>query len=1434
MNRSSIRLVLCALLPLSIFASNGTWTGTTSNDLEVTTNWTPNGIPTGIATFDSTVMSVNLYPQLTTAGPSPLIFSNFNFPNAANFMFTINGPYTLGFTGAGSGITGTNANTIITATNSATGMTVPQLIFSGATTSIGDAKLNAVAQSAGTLLNDSSTINLTQILVDGSGDSFSQNCTITIDSAIAAMQVNNYSTITTATTAVNNIGQVIFDGSGGIGSLVAGTGSNTVTILGNVIFTVDSSEPNIIGNGFQANNTTQVLFDGSGGFSGAHGGTGQSMVTIGGDAQILVTLTSSQLQSQGVGNDVAQIAFDGSGGTSFAAGGQGSSTVVLKDNAVISGTAPNYGYPGYYNSGTLNDTAQILFSGSGGTSYGAAGQGSSTVTITDSVTLNAVNTYYMAGGASEQNDVAQILFDGSGGTGYFSGGTGSMTVTINGQAQITADNPVNADADGFIYTETAYVNDLAQILFDGTPGLNYSGMGSGFCTATIGQGAQISASNGGFVGNYATYVNDVGQIVFDGGAGFGNGVSTGRGVVVAIEDNAILTAINTSGATLQGGYGNDCGQIIFDGSGGFSYDHGGSGSAQVTLQGAVQIAATNAGQVAGNSSSINDIAQILFDGSGGTSNDTGSTGTCTLSITDMVSLQATNSGTLGNFGSVVNNNIGQIIMDGGGGLNAYAGGTGQLAATISTATPITAVNQSSGAITNSSGSTSNNIGQIIFDGSNGSTPNAYASSGNLTVTLSNGASINASNSGTIVTDGTATAVGQIIFNGNPGIGTGSCVLQLDGAGPITALNTPFGYIVGGQIGFYNTVVQGTGVVQATNQGVIINLINGTGVAFYGSTTQAPNLTTQLSGSSLWVDSTTSPTITIGPFSGDAASTAIFNQTPNINTASGNTGVFNGDISGSAGVTIIGNGQQIFAGTNSYSGLTNVQSGTLTLINSNVPGALIVAGGGTFTGTGIVAGTAFIDGTVRPGNSPGTLQFLTGLTLSPSSTTQIEINNTQASLLAVSGGNATVAGTLQVLEDPGAAVGMTFPIVTDTGGTITGIFNKIKTTGPLIPVVLYSSNQVTLTLEDPPSNFAALLIAPDRLLRNIETLKHLDVRRQGYPVYCTPAREEYSAPAKSTCRGWFSKRNCENALSVQSKPSVQYVQKPWSVYVEPTGSFGHVETRKNVLGNSFQTVGARLGFDYLWTDENAPNSTWGAGLGSLVEYNHWWGQQYHHALNFSSNVAYGSLYATFFPKSAPEFSMNLIGGGGYSWYDFNRHPFGNSVTAKGRPGGGQADALFDIEYVFRRERFASLPEHFALTSSAAVQYTYANINGYQEHGAGPFDLKIGHQSTSTLSSLLGLRAGYLFRADSPVTITPEVMVQWQYQYLNASVHSHCSTSSGSSEFHFTVPRFARNSLIAGADLRIDIHQKTTIQLNYDLWYNPNGIINFFLLELKTEF
>ncbi len=122
---------------------------------------------------------------------------------------------------------------------------------------------------------------------------------------------------------------------------------------------------------------------------------------------------------------------------------------------------------------------------------------------------------------------------------------------------------------------------------------------------------------------------------------------------------------------------------------------------------------------------------------------------------------------------------------------------------------------------------------------------------------------------------------------------------------------------------------------------------------------------------------------------------------------------------------------------------------------------------------------------------------------------------------------------------------------------------------MIPIVAYSSNEATLTLENSPGTFAALLTAPDRILRNIETLKHLDVRRQNvFRAQETSSR----LTAENSEIARFGRRPTQTQIQEShqlTERAERNAPKPWSVYIEPMGSFGHVKSNKGIFGNTFQ-------------------------------------------------------------------------------------------------------------------------------------------------------------------------------------------------------------------------------------------------------------------------
>jgi autotransporter-associated beta strand protein len=168
-------------------------------------------------------------------------------------------------------------------------------------------------------------------------------------------------------------------------------------------------------------------------------------------------------------------------------------------------------------------------------------------------------------------------------------------------------------------------------------------------------------------------------------------------------------------------------------------------------------------------------------------------------------------------------------------------------------------------------------------------------------------------------------------------------------------------------------------------------------------------------------------------------------------STGTTQTFNGVISGSGGYrrtasTIGTGGVTVFTADNAYTGLTEVNRGTL-LVNGSLAAESPVTVGGTsqngiLGGTGTIYGpvTVLNSGTLAPGTSIGQLTISNTLTLQSGSTTVIELNKTLGTNDFVRGlSNVAYAGTLVVTNLSGTlASSNTFKLF--EAGAYTGAFD----------------------------------------------------------------------------------------------------------------------------------------------------------------------------------------------------------------------------------------------------------------------------------------------------------------------------------------------------------------------------------------------------------
>jgi len=115
----------------------------------------------------------------------------------------------------------------------------------------------------------------------------------------------------------------------------------------------------------------------------------------------------------------------------------------------------------------------------------------------------------------------------------------------------------------------------------------------------------------------------------------------------------------------------------------------------------------------------------------------------------------------------------------------------------------------------------------------------------------------------------------------------------------------------------------------------------------------------------------------------------------IDVGSGGTLNMGWNVSGtSVGITKNGTGSLVLTANNTYTGATVVNAGTLIVNGSLAAGsALTVASGATLGGTGTINGAATVNGFLRPGNSPGILNFGSSLALGATSEITMELNGT---------------------------------------------------------------------------------------------------------------------------------------------------------------------------------------------------------------------------------------------------------------------------------------------------------------------------------------------------------------------------------------------------------------------------------------------------------
>ncbi|WP_316231906.1 autotransporter domain-containing protein [Bradyrhizobium sp. SZCCHNR1051] len=865
-----------------------------------------------------------------------------------------------------------------------------------------------------------------------------------------------------------------------------------------------------------------------------------------------------------------------------------------------------------------------------------------------------------------------------------------------------------------------------------------------------------------------------GGLAYGSGGGGGGGLGAGGGLLVGSGANVTIAAVTFTSNSATGGSGGNGGSAQNAAADPVNGGNGGAGGA-----------ANNGGASGGGGAG----------GTGGHTGTQGTTGTAGAALGD---------GGGGGGGSGTTNSNTYTNNNGGGTGNANGGngGTGGDGAT------------------NASGSGGPGPGSDGGAGGNGGAANGgaiyVATGGTLTI-------LDSPISGNTVTGGTA---------GTPGIGIGPSAINgfsaaagaAQGAGiflsgvmaniSVSGGTVTYGDSIGGTgltTGGVNTALNKTGagtlVLSATNT-FTGNVNISAGTLSVGATANLGNVANDViisNGGTLAVTGTT--TFANGrDFKIAGLST--------LDIASATTTTLQGIVGdGASAGTLVkaGGGILLLSGTNTYTGATNVDAGTLragsagafgaSTVFSVLSGATLDLNGfnktfGTLSGDGTVTGAnATISGTFSPGNgTPASSMAITGnLAFQSGAQYLVQVNPSTASFAAVTGtatlGGAAVTATFA----NGSYISKQYTILTATGG-ISGTFGGITNTNlpaGFTSTLSYDGNDVFLNLSmgTPAGNINQQNVS-NALTNYFNTNGSIPVVFTGLtPTGLTQISGETSTGSQQTTfnamtqfmgvmtdpfvagRGdsgsapggaigyaeetlaYASKRNPNDALAaIYTKAPAAPVARPgWSVWA---AGFGGSQTTdgNTALGSNNTTsnlYGTAVGADYRFSPFTIAGFSMAGGGTTFSVANG------------------GSGRSDLFQAGA--FVRHNIGAGyisgalAYGWQNITTN---RTVTVA---GVDQLRANFDANtFAGRLEggyRFVSPWMGFGITPYAAAQFTTFSLPGYAENavsGANTFALRFGSQNVTDTRSELGLRTDKSYAVSDGV-FTLRSRFAWAYDF-----------------------------------------------------------------------
>jgi len=457
---------------------------------------------------------------------------------------------------------------------------------------------------------------------------------------------------------------------------------------------------------------------------------------------------------------------------------------------------------------------------------------------------------------------------------------------------------------------------------------------------------------------------------------------------------------------------------------------------------------------------------------------------------------------------------------------------------------------------------------------------------------------------------------------------------------------------------------------------------------------------------------------------------------------------------------IGNGTLVLTGINTYTGVTTVSAGTLS-VNGSVAGAVTIKNGGTLKGTGTVGSLSFASGSIiAPGNSIGTLNVAGNATLASGSIYRVEVDSVGASDRIAATGVATLSGG-SVLVQP--AAGTYLPVTTyrilDAVGGVSGTFSGVTSgSSAFIPALIYSSKAVDLRLVNTAAiKFEAFGSTPNQ----IATGAAVTAAGSANPLFTTlatvvansgalpPALDALSGEIHATLlAGQFETATLTRRTVMNRMRDRQDIDTGWSLWGDVSGDWGSIDSDSNAA----------------YAKRSGVNITAGADT-SLGE--NWRG-------GFEGGYSSGELSVAARSSSA-DMRGGHVGAYAYGRYDAvalrmgGSYGFGNAKTIRAISFTNFSDNANASQDTNSAQLFGEVGYEVALDTItlepfAGLAWTHLNAGAFRESG-GSAAVSGTSRDMDDGFSTLGLAVSTLSFDLGGAALTPSLRAGWQHAFTN---------------------------------------------------------------------